>query len=190
MTRNQAKANLESLGFGDNITDEMITNYLNQVNGETQKEKDKAEQFKKDADKVKELTAQLEEIQNANLSDIDKANKANEEAKNEIATLKAEIAHMQTLKALADQGITGDDAENLINADGSLNLDTLGKIISDREAKAAVLKEQEIANGSTNPNGGSGTNQETNDKPLDVQFAESISFGNTASEDAKDFYKL
>ena len=50
MTREQAKQNLISIGVAD-PTDEQITNYLNQVNGETQKEKDKAAEYKEKADK-------------------------------------------------------------------------------------------------------------------------------------------
>lgn len=190
MTRAEAKSNLEALGFGDNITDEIVTNYLNQVNKDIQKEKDRAEQYKRDADKVKDLTAQLEEMQNANLSDIDKANKATEAAQNQLADLQKKMARMETLKSLADKGIIGEDAENLIHEDGTLDFETLGKIISDREAKAATAKEQEIAKSSTNPNGGSNDNGNNDDKPADVANAEGISFGNTASEDARDFYKL
>lgn len=189
MTRAQAKANLESLGFTE-VTDEMISNYLNQVNGETQKEKDKAEQYRKDADKVKELTSQLNELQNANLSEVEKANKATEEANKQLVELQGKIARMETLKSLADKGIVGEDAENLIREDGTLDFETLGKIISDREAKAATAKEQEIANNSTNPNGGQAANDGKNEKPDDVKNAEGISFGNSASDDAKDFYKL
>ena len=189
MTRAQAKSNLESLGFTE-VSEEMITNYLNQVNGDILKEKEKAEQYKKDADKVKELTAQLEQMQNANLSDIEKANKATQDAQNQLAELQGKMKRIETLKSLADKGITGEDAENLIHEDGSIDFETLGKIISDREAKAATLKEQEIAKNATNPNGGNADNGSKDDKPADVSNAEGISFGNTASNDAKDFYKL
>ena len=102
MTRAEAKSNLEALGMTE-VTDEMVTNYLNQVNKDIQKEKDRAEQYKRDADKVKDLTAQLEEMQNANLSDIDKANKATEAAQNQLADLQKKMARMETLKSLADK---------------------------------------------------------------------------------------
>ena len=62
MTREQAKQNLISIGVAE-PTDEQISSYLNQVNGETQKEKDKANQYKAKADKADELQTQLDEIE-------------------------------------------------------------------------------------------------------------------------------
>ena len=181
MTREQAKANLS--GFGIEPTEEQITAYLNQVNGESQKEKARAEQYKEDAKKVSELQ------KNANLSDIEKANKSVEEANTKIAELEKQIKRTETLKALADRGITGDDATNLIHEDGTIDFDTLGKILTDRETEAAKKKEQEIASNSTNPNGGKGE-EGKDEKPADVTFAETISFGNSASQDDRDAYKL
>lgn len=188
MTRETAKQNL--IGFGiENPTDEQVTNYLNQVNGESQKEKARAEQYKEDAKKVSELQKKLTEMENANLSDIEKANKSVEEANTKIAELEKQIKRTETLKALADKGITGDDATNLIHEDGTIDFDTLGKILTDRETEAAKKKEQEIASSSTNPNGGKGE-EGKDEKPVDVSFAETISFGNSASQDDRDAYKL
>lgn len=188
MTREQAKENLKTFGIED-PTEEQITNYLNQVNGESKRERDRADQYKEDAKKVKDLQAKLSEMQNANLSDIEKANKATEEANVKIAELEKKIARAETIKSLAEKGITGEDAEHLIREDGSIDFDTLGKIISAKESAAATAKEQEIAKNSTNPGGGTDdTNHD--DKADDVINAESISFGNTASNDAKDYYKL
>ena len=50
MTREQAKQNLISIGVAE-PTDEQVSNYLNQVNGETKKEKDRADGYKAKADK-------------------------------------------------------------------------------------------------------------------------------------------
>ena len=189
MTRQEAKQNLINLGI-EEPSDEAVTNYLNQVNGVAQKEKDRADAYKKDADKVKELTAKIQEMEDAKLSDIDKANRATEQANAQLEELKSQMKRMETMKALADKGITGEDAENLIHEDGSIDFETLGKIISQREEAAKVAKEQEIAKNSTNPNGGSSNDNGKDDKPEDVKMAEAISFGNSASEDAKDYYKI
>ena len=164
MTREQAKTNL--VGFGIEPTDEQVTNYLNQVNGESQKEKARAEQYKADAAKVKELTEKLAELENANLSDIEKANKAAEDANAKVAELEKQIAmttkRTEALKQLSGMGITGDEAESLINEDGVISdYEALGKILSEREKAAATKKEQEIANNSTNPNGGEGGEGDT-----------------------------
>ena len=194
MTRAEAKANLEGFGLTD-VSDEQVTNYLNQVNGETQKEKTRAEQYKADAAKVKELTEKLAELENANLSDVEKANNAAEAARAKVAELEKQIAMTEkrndALKHLAGMGITGDEAEGLINEDGVISdYDALGKILSEREKAAAAKKEQEIANNSTNPNGGDNNNSGNDDKPDDVKMAEAISFGNSANVEEKDYYKL
>lgn len=165
MTRDQAKTNLVGFGIAE-PTDEQVTNYLNQVNGETQKEKARAEQYKADAAKVKELTDKLAELENANLSDIEKANKAAEDANAKVAELEKQIAmtakRTEALKHLSGMGITGDEAESLINEDGVISdYEALGKILSEREKVAATKKEQEIANNSTNPNGGEGGEGDT-----------------------------
>ena len=189
MTREMAKGNLIKMGI-EEPTDEQITNYLNQINGEVQKEKDKANQYKKDADKVAELTAKLKELEDANLDDVAKANKATEEANQKLADLQKEMTKMQNKAKLAEMGIGGEDAEKLIHDDGTLDFDTLSNIISNRENAAAVKKEQEIANQSTNPNGGASDDSGKDDKPADIANAEGISFGNSVEQNAKDYYKL
>ena len=45
MTREQAKQNLIAIGVAE-PTDEQVSNYLNQVNGETKKEKARADRHK------------------------------------------------------------------------------------------------------------------------------------------------
>lgn len=189
MTREQAKKNLIGLGI-EEPTDEAITNYLNQVNGESQAAKAKAEQYKKDADRVKDLTAQLEAMKDKDLDEVQKANKATEDANKKIAELEKSIAKMENQKKLAEMGIIGEDAEKLIHEDGSIDFEVLSGIISNRENAAATKKEQEIANNATNPNGGSSNENGQSDKPEDVLNAEGISFGNSVSQDAKDYYKL
>ena len=165
MTRQEAKANLVGLGIAE-PTDEAITNYLNQVNGETQKEKARADQYKADAAKVKELTEKVAELESANLTDIEKANKAAEDAKAAYEELQKKFElnekRAEALKHLSGMGITGDEADGLIDENGVISdYEALGKILSEREKAAATKKEQEIANKSTNPNGGEGGEGDT-----------------------------
>ncbi len=87
MTREQAKQNLISIGVAE-PTDEQITNYLNQVNGETQKEKDKAAEYKEKADKADEYKAKIDELEAGNLTEVEKANKALEAANEQIAKMQ------------------------------------------------------------------------------------------------------
>ena len=190
MTREEAKKNLVTIGIAE-PTDEQITNYLNQLNGETKKEKDRADQYKKDAEQVKELTSKIAELESANLSDAEKQAKEMEDVRSQLAEAQKKNARMETLNALAKKGITGEDAENLIHEDGTLDFETLGKIISERESAAATKKEQEIAKGASNPNGGSGDDKGGERKSEDVVFAESITFGAASVKaEEKDYYKL
>lgn len=193
MTRKQAKENLISIGI-EEPTEEQITNYLNQVNGESKKEKDKAEQYKADAEKAEELQKQLDELNNQNLSDIEKANKERDDALNSITALQNQIKSMELKAKFAEKGIVGEQADKLLESlnGGSFDVDILGQIISDREKAAATAKEQEIASNATNPGGGSaGGSGSKDEKQEDVKNAESITFGTQSAEQSdKDYYVM
>lgn len=208
MTRQEAKQKLVDLGIAE-PTEEQVSNYLDTLNGETKKERDRADRYKSESERAVDLQKELNEkaaklqeeldaINSQNLTDIDKANKATEEAikatenaNKEIADLQSKIKKMETLNALAEKGVTGDDAENLIKEDGSLDFETFGKILTEREAAAAANKEAEIAAAATNPNGGNDAAGGESEKPADVANAESISFGGVSddAQKAKDYYK-
>ena len=155
MTRAEAKQQLISLGIAE-PTEEQITNLLNSVNAETQKEKQRADALKADADKAAELQAELDRINNEKLSDVEKANKALETANNRIAELERNQAiSAQRSSVMGKFNVTGEQAKQIVKDDGSFDTDVLGQIISDKEKAAATAKEQEIAKGATNPGGGS-----------------------------------
>ena len=191
MTREQAKQNLISIGVTE-PTDEQISSYLNQVNGETQKEKDKANQYKAKAEKADELQTQLDEIEAGNLTEVEKVNKDLEAANNLIAKLQKDNAvRDQREAAMTNFKITAEQAKAVVKDDGSLDYTELGKIMSEKETAAAQAKEQEIANNTTNPGGSSAGGSEENKKTADVENAEKISFGETsANNEAKNQYVL
>lgn len=154
MTREQAKQNLIAIGVAE-PTDEQVSNYLNQVNGETKKEKDKADQYKAKADNADELQKKLDELEAGNLSEVEQANKNLEKANARIAELeKAQAIANQRASAASKFNVTAEQAAQIVKDDGSFDYDVLGKIISEKETAAAQAKEQEIAKGSTNPGGG------------------------------------
>lgn len=155
MTREQARKNLETIGI-ESPTDEQITNYLNQVQGETRFERDRADKLKDKASKADELQSQIDELQSANQTDNERLQTALDKANAQIASLQKDIARTKLLNNLASKGITGDDAEKLVSEDGALDIEILGKIISDRESSAAANKEKELLQGTPNPNGGKG----------------------------------
>ena len=154
MTREQAKQNLIAIGVAE-PTDEQVSNYLNQVNGETKKEKDRADGYKAKADTADGLQKQLDELQAGNLTELEKANKALDTANQQIAELQKNNAIRDLReKAMTDFKVTAEQAKTIVKEDGSFDTAELGKIMSEKETAAAQAKEQEIANGSTNPGGG------------------------------------
>lgn len=155
MTRAEAKQFLINLGIAD-PTEENITSYLNSVNGEVQKEKDKSKSYKEKADTADELQKKLDEIEAGNLSEIEKIKKELEKANQTNADLlKKDAIRSQREQAMSNFKISSEQAKEVVNDDGTLNYEALGKIISDKETASANAKEKAIADGASNPNGGS-----------------------------------
>lgn len=170
-----------------------------------QKEVEAAKAKQSEIDKLKQEKAdiqkQLDAINDQNLSETEKAQKERErieaeyqkqlEANNaKIAELESEMKKAETMKQLAERGITGEDADNFFNEDGSLNFETLGKVLSERETAARNDEVKKIAKSTTNP-GGSSAGENNEDKPADVKNAESLSFGSIGddAQKARDYYK-
>lgn len=162
MTRAEAKQKLISFGVAE-PTDEQITELLNSINAETKKEKDKAEQYKAEAEKAKDLQTQLDEINGQNMSELEKANKALETANQQIADLQRTNAIRDLReKAMSDFKITAEQAKSVVKDDGSFDTSILGQIIVEKETASANAKEQEIANKAGNPGGQGGSSSESN----------------------------
>lgn len=183
MTRDE----LKTMG----LEDEQIEKIMASHGKDIQNEKAKADKLKEQANKASELEKQLADIENEKLSDIEKANKAIEEIRKENELLKANSERMQFMNELAKIGITGDDAENLVK-DGKLDVSTLGQIISNRETESAKKKEDEIANNSSNPNGGSAGNQGGDEKSeaekIATEIGKSLGGADKASSDIISSY--
>lgn len=175
-----------------NATDEQITNLLNQNNSEVAKEKSKVNQYKAKADNADELQKKLDELEAGNLSEVEQANKNLEKANARIAELeKAQAIATQRSNAATKFNVTAEQAAQIIKDDGTMDYDTLGKIISDKETAAAQAKEQEIANNSTNPGGGTSSGNKDNTKTADVENAEKITFGsNSTTAEEKNHYVI
>lgn len=180
MTREQAKQNLISIGISE-PTDEQVSNYLNQLNGETKKEKDKAAEYKAKADKADELQSKIDEIEAGNLTELEKANKALETANNQIAELqKSNAIRDLREKAMTDFKITAEQAKTVVKEDGSFDTTVLGQIITEKETASAQAKEQEIAKGTPNPGGG-GSNQDSEKTEAEKIAASLISSNSSQS---------
>lgn len=171
MTREDAKKNLVACGVTE-PTDEQITSYLNQVNGAIKSEKDRAEKYRTEAEKVTDLQKQLEEINSQGLTEVEKANKETEKANLRIAELEKSIKTMQTQKQLAELGIVGESADRFFDSEGNVDFSVLGQILSETKKNAATAKEKELAGNAGNP-GGQGGASSTPEKTDAEKFAES-----------------
>jgi len=184
--------------FGD-ATDEQISELLNRYHADIEKSKEKdkeaEEKQKAEAEKLKalesekaELAKKLEEVENGNLTEVEKANKALETANQRIAELeKAQFISNQRADAVAQFKITAEQAKEVVKDDGSFDMTKLGAIITEKESAAALAKEQEIARMSSNPNGQNGGESENSfAKDLVVGSAKN---SNTANQSILDAYK-
>lgn len=156
MTRADAKQKLISYGIAE-PTEEQITDLLNSINSETQKEKQRADALKADADKAADLQAELDRINAEKMTDAEKQAKDLEKANNRIAELEKAQQLITQRNSVAEKfNVTAEQAKQIVKDDGSFDYDVLGQIISDKEKAAATAKEQEIAGKAGNPNGASG----------------------------------
>ena len=174
---------LIAMGISEENVEKIIADYGSAV----QREQAKAAELKAKADSADELQKKLDEMEAGNLTELEKANKALETANQQIADMQKirdqREALMEKLKINAEQ------AKSVVKDNGSLDYDALGKITAEKETAAAQAKEQEIANNSENPGGGTAGGE--NKKTADVENAEKISFGKPAeSAEAKDHYVL
>ena len=147
LKREEVKQKLVEWGI-ENPTDEQISDYLATISKETKSAEDRANKFKADSDRVRDLEKQIEEMNSSNMTDLERANKATEDAQKQVESLTKTVREMQLAKSLAEIGIVGEDASGLFDEDGSLNTEKLGKIIESRE-KAAVATFQKQALDST-----------------------------------------
>lgn len=189
MTREQAKQFLVTVGVAE-PTDEQITAYLNNVNGAVKAEKDKADALKKDADLAKELQEKLDAINAEKMSDIEKANAETEKANKQVEALTKKVKRMETMHKLADLKITGDDAEKLIDENGEVNFEVLGKVISEREKSASELKEKELLDKTPDPSGalGGGEPEKTEAEKFAEAYVKNIAESNKTTNDALASY--
>ncbi len=171
-----------------NATDEQITNLLNQNNSEVAKEKSKVNQYKAKADNADELQKKLDELEAGNLSEVEQANKNLEKANARIAELeKAQAIATQRSNVASKFNVTAEQAAQIIKDDGTMDYDTLGKIISDKETAAAQAKEQEIANNSTNPGGGT-AGKDNENKTTAEKLVEKLYGGQKQNNDILSHY--
>lgn len=105
-------------------TDDQITAVLNAHHKEMNEEKAKAKDLQDNAEKVAQLQAQLDELNNKDLSELDKIQKQLEKVQADYDGAQRTIKNMELKTGLLDQGITGEDADKLIEAMNADKFDT------------------------------------------------------------------
>ena len=177
-------------------TDDQVTKLLNQNNSEVATEKQKNSDMKAENDRLKEengklgeLQAQIEEAENSKMTELEKLTKDLEKSNQRVAELERIGAVRDQRAAAAEKfKITSEQASKVVKDDGTFDMELLGQIITEKESAAAMAKEQEIANASTNPGGQSGGDDNNNSIAKDMAIASAKRAG-TANESILDYYR-
>ena len=165
MTRDEARRNLIALGIAE-PDETVVTNYLNQFHAQSKPEPNPEPTPKpptnwSETQEYKDMQRQIEEMRNEGI-------------KKDIRAYAAE------------KGLTGEQAETILSG-FSVNLETAKAAID----SLAQRKEQEIANGSTAPNGGAsgGEPQKTEAEKWVESYSKSLSDANATAQSIVDAYK-
>lgn len=149
------REDLVAMGISEENIEKIMADHAKAV----QSANAKVNQYKEKAEKADKLQNQLDELNNQNLTDLEKANKELEKAMKEIADLRKNNAIRDLReKAMSDFKITSDQARTVVRDDGSFDTTILGQIIVEKERASATAKEQEIARNAGNPESGNNVN--------------------------------
>lgn len=187
-------------------TDDAITKLLNQNNSEVAKEKAKAEKMRSDIQELrnqkgldeearKELEQKLEEMEQGSLSAEEKRAKEQQKILEEMEQIRKENADLKKAQFIANQRseavtnfkISGEQAKEVVKDDGSFDMVKLGEIMKEKESAAALAKEKEIADMSSNP-GGHNSSGSGNSMAKDMAIASAKRAG-TANKNILDNYR-
>lgn len=166
MTRDEAKQFLINSGVVE-PTDDSISNLLNTIQKSVKSAEDRATHYKTEADKVKDLVKELDEIKGQNMTEVEKLQKELEDTTKRLSQSEKTVKDMQMKAALAEIGISGTDTEELFNETGELNTSKLGEIISLREKNAVAAYQKDALNNTPSPEGNGGDDKST----PDVEYA-------------------
>ena len=151
MSREEAKQNLMALGI-EEPTDAQVTNYLNQFHANDPKPEPKTDP---------------------------EGNSELEKAMQQIEQLKADITRKDIASYAAQKGLVGEQAESILSGltndleTAKKTIDSFAKFVTDKETAAAAAKENEIANGGTNPSGnGNGAGNPNGELSMGAKMAQ------------------
>ena len=183
MTRAEAKKMLISFGI-EEPTDQQITNYLDSVSGEVQKEKIRADGLKEKADKADELQKQLDEIEQQNMSELEKEKKRAEAAEALAAERAVALTMAKVTSVFAEAGMVGDTYKGAIKAFSAMSEEDAlkeattfvnGISESRRTALEAAKSEWESEKLKNTPNPGGNTPPSNEDESAAAKYAKEYS---------------
>lgn len=197
MKREEARQKLIDLGIAE-PTEEQISSLLDSVTEETKSEKARADKYKEDADKAKDLQRQLDDLQSQNLTDAEKAQQENEKLQQQIAELRSDGFKAEAKAILKGSGLEDTDIEALLpgmiaglDKVEDVQARTNAYVSAMNKVRDNAIKEhdKEILDGTGTPGGEGDPGQD--DRTEDVINAEKINFGGVAKEaqTARDYYK-
>lgn len=199
MTREQAKKNL--IGFGiEEPTEEQISNYLNQVNGETQKEKEKTKTYKEKAEKYDQTQKELEEEKLKNMTAEEKLAEAEKTANEKAIEFAKKTNRLDAEKILVEAGLAEDDYKDLIDGIISDDAETtktmatsLASMVSKQKEAAVQKTKEELMDGTKTAGGWDGTADDEDAKTSAEKFAEKMTDNGEEDDDSPtaiiDMYK-
>lgn len=185
------RAELREMG----LDEEQINKILAEHSKDLQSEKNKSEGYKTDSLKVQELLKTIETMKKADAEKeetLATKDKDYENLQQQVAEMQKQLQQKELKAQLADKGITGENADKLIASlgSGSIDVDLLASIITERENGAVDKKVKELEGLAGNPSG-SKAGSSDDSKTEDVKNVESISFGSISdtAQSTRDFYK-
>ena len=140
MTREQAKQNLIAVGI-EEPTDEQVTSYLNQVNGEAQKEKQKANTYREKAEKFDESQKELEEERKKNMTAEEQLAEAKRLADEKESEYAKKVNRLDVEKILVEAGLSEDDYKDFIDGIVSSDAETSKTLATSLAATFSKQKE-------------------------------------------------
>lgn len=141
MTRAEARKNLVLIGI-ESPSEEQISNYLDQVNGENESIRSRAERYKEESKRATELQKQLDEIEKQNLTELERMTKRAEEAEALANARQLELTTSKIESIFAKGGLTGDVYASAIKAFSAMSVDDA---ISTAEAFVSGISETKKA---------------------------------------------
>lgn len=178
MSRAEAKKLLISLGI-EEPSDEQVTNYLNSMSGEIQKEKDKVKTESAELERLKQIEKEFEDTKNANLTSEEKHQKAYQLMAEQSKKLSLELNKTKTESILLGFGMQKESIQSILDSivhedtEKTVSLATsLGELFKANTEATEKKVKADILNGTPAPQGGSGSATTTKEQFKAMNYSE------------------